>query len=357
MKRVILYVLYISLLAGCGAPAAGSGEEPETVQLIAMDTVMTFAAYGDRAAEAVVQAAEEMERMERILSRTLPNSEVSRLNAVGSAHTGPEVQRLAEASAHYREATGGAFDITVAPVVSAWGFTTDSFQVPSDAELAKLLPLVDGSAVRVDESGTVTLGPGQSIDLGGIAKGYASDLTAALYASAGIERGKAELGGNVLAWGTRPDGKPWRVGIKDPARPEDGNAFAGIVELEDSVAITSGGYQRFFEENGTRYHHIIDPSTGYPAESGLTSVTVVAKADGNGTRLNGAMCDAYSTALFIMGEDRALDFWRTHQARTDYEDAFDLVLVTEDGRVVVTAGLSDRFEPSEDSGYVYETAS
>lgn len=356
MKRVVLYILYIVLLTGCGAAGSAAGADgPESRQLIAMDTLMEFRAWGDGAAEAVEQAAAEMARVEGLLSRTLPDSEVSRLNAQGRLEAGPELRRLAEASAHYREATGGAFDITVAPVASAWGFTTDHFQVPDGAELAERMALVDGSAVIVEESGAVALGPGQSIDLGGIAKGYASDLTAALYAAAGIGCGTAELGGNVLAWGARPDGSPWRIGIKDPARPEDG--LAGVVELEDSVAVTSGGYQRFFEEGGKRYHHIIDPATGYPAESGLTSVTVIAKTDGGGTRLNGTMCDAYSTAFFVMGEEKALAFWREHQAQTEYEDRFELVLVTEDGRVVVTAGLADRFQPSGDSGYEYETAS
>ena len=144
------------------------------------------------------------------------------------------------------------------------------------------------------------------------------------------------------------------------ARPGEPNALAGVLELENAYAITSGSYQRFFEAEGKIYHHIIDPSTGYPADSGLTSVTIVANTrerpepDRPG---NGTMCDAYSTALFIMGEEKALDFWRTHQQSGLYEDAFDLVLITSDGRVLVTAGLADRFTPDETSGYVYETVS
>ena len=126
-----------------------------------------------------------------------------------------------------------------------------------------------------------------------------------------------------------------------------------ILPLQDAYAITSGGYERYFEENGKTYHHIIDPATGYPADSGLLSVTVVAKANGpdfTGPG-NGTMCDAFSTALFVMGEEKALDFWRTG----GYD--FDLVLVTSDGRVVITAGLADQFEEVKDSGYAYETVS
>ena len=166
----------------------------------------------------------------------------------------------------------------------------------------------------------------------------------------GVESGKISLGGNVFVLGTKPDGSDWRVGIKDPQNEE---ALAVILPLRDAYAITSGGYERYFEENGKTYHHIIDPSTGYPADSGLLSVTVVAADNGPdwAGAGNGAMCDAFSTALFVMGEEQALDFWRNG----GYD--FDLVLVTEDGRVVITAGLADRFEEVKDSGYTYETVS
>ena len=124
----------------------------------------------------------------------------------------------------------------------------------------------------------------------------------------------------------------------------------GVLELVDAFAVTSGSYQRYFEQGGTRYHHIIDPATGKPADSGLTSVTVAA---GTGTG-NGAMCDAYSTALFTMGEEKALEFWRSQENGA----LFSLVLVTEDGRVVVADQIGRfAFVPSEESGYVYETVS
>ena len=197
----------------------------------------------------------------------------------------------------------------------------------------------------------VSLSPGQSIDLGGLTKGYAADKIVDVLREHDVPRANINLGGNVLAYGDRPDGTPWRVGIQDPARVGEQNAFAGVLALTDSFAVTSGGYQRYFEQDGKTYHHIIDPSTGYPADSGLTSVTVVAGL-GEGDGFSGTMCDAYSTALFIMGEEQALDFWRDRSAA-----AFELVLVTEDGRVVVTEGLADRFTLDEDSGYTLEVAS
>ena len=159
--------------------------------------------------------------------------------------------------------------------------------------------------------------------------------------------GTVSLGGNVWVCGTRPDGTAWRVGIQDPNRVEEADAYVGTLQLTGGFAVTSGGYQRYFEEDGKTYHHILDPAPGYPAARGLASVPVVA-GDGDG---HGAMCDAFSTALFVMGEERALNFWRSGA----YD--FDLVLVTEDGRVLVTEGIEEAFLPMEGSGYVYETVS
>ena len=344
MKKKLLcfpLLLILALLSACG-------DEPERVQIIAMDTVMTFQTYGKAAEDALVDASAEVRRLDALLSRTDPESAVSRVNSAGGApvEAGAELAGLLETAAEYSRMSGGAFDITLAPVSSAWGFTTDSYRVPSRAELDALLAHVGMEHVHVSGD-TVTLDGGTQIDLGAIAKGYAADRVLDLYREAGLERGWAALGGNVAALGCRPDGEPWEIGIQDPSRPDDGNAYAGLLYLEDACAVTSGSYQRYFEQDGRRYHHILDPATGAPADSGLLSVTVVADAEAG----SGAMCDALSTALFVMGEEKALDFRR--ESGLDFE----LVLVTEDGRVVATAGLEGRFAPAEGSGYAYETVS
>ena len=195
--------------------------------------------------------------------------------------------------------------------------------------------------------GSARLDPGTMIDLGGIAKGYTADRVAEIFQEHAVPRGKVELGGNILVIGDKPDGTAWRVGVQDPKHPDEADGLVCVLNLTDAFAVTSGSYQRYFEQDGKRYHHIIDPATGCPADSGLTSVTVVADS----ARGNGTMCDALSTALFVMGEDKALDFWRSGV----YD--FQLVLVTEDGRVVVTEGLKDGFVEMEESGYTYEFVS
>jgi len=316
-----------------------------------MDTVMTLSASGSGAKAALKEAEEEIYALEALFSRTRPGSDVCAVNGRTGASAGvsADTEALLKAAEEYRAATGGAFDVTVAPVMDAWGFAGGEYRVPSDSEIADLLPLVDGGAVRT-ENGTVTLEDGQSVDFGGIAKGFASDRLEELFHRHGISSGMISLGGNVYVHGTKPDGSLWKVGVRDP---EDPGSLLGVLQLRDAYAITSGGYQRYFEEDGVLYHHIIDPADGRPARSGLSSVTVTAPANGSGGSApgNGTMCDALSTALFVMGEERALAFWRESGLR------FDMILVTEDGRILVTEGIADSFRDGGSGRYAFETVS
>lgn len=351
MKRLLSALLAAGMalsLSGCGAASAGSSaatssaEAAKTAQVFAMDTVMNLSAYGSGAKTALKNSQDEITRLEDLLSRTKSSSEVSGINT----HSGAGVQVSAETASivkkalHFSAVTDGAFDITIAPVVSAWGFTTGKYQVPSAAALAALLKEVDYKKVSASGN-TVTTGAGQSIDLGGIAKGYASDQIAAIYKKAGVTSGMISLGGNVWVDGKKPDGSKWRVAVQDPS---DTSKYVGVLKLSDAFAITSGGYQRYFEKNGKRYHHIIDPSTGAPAESGLISVTIVSSD-------NGTMCDALSTAVFVMGEKKALELWRNSGLK------FDMVLVTDKGKVLITKGISSQFEKETGTSYEYEVVS
>ena len=350
VKRIT--ALLLAALAVCGLTGCGGTRDPdeaqESIQVIAMDTAMVLTAYGKESTRAVYDAEEEVRRLDALLSRTSGSSEVSMLNGAGGemVPVGAEICTLIQTAGDFTEATGGAFDITIAPVVSAWGFTTDSYQVPDREALQTLLESVGMEHVHLS-GGSARLDPGTMIDLGGIAKGYTADRVAEIFREHAVPRGKVELGGNILVIGDKPDGTAWRVGVQDPKHPDEADGLVCVLNLTDAFAVTSGSYQRYFEQDGKRYHHIIDPATGCPADSGLTSVTVVADS----ARGNGTMCDALSTALFVMGEDKALDFWRSGV----YD--FQLVLVTEDGRVVVTEGLKDGFVEMEESGYTYEFVS
>ena len=327
--KYFAFLLALLLLAGCTA------KTPEaTRQIFAMDTVMDFYAVGDGAEDVLVEAAQEINRLEALLSRTRQGSEIYTLSQTGSAALSQETAQLLRDALTYAQITGGAFDITVAPLVDAWDIHGDDPRVPDEAEIAELLTLVGGEHLHLTD-GSAALDEGCAVDLGGIAKGYASDVVAHLYRERGIQGGWISLGGNVYAHGTKPDGSLWNVAIRDPNDPA---ATAAMVQLGNEFAVTSGGYQRYFTAaDGTVYQHILDPKTGRPAESDLLSVTIVAK--------NGTLADAYSTALYVMGEAEAVSFQSAHRAE------FDMVLITADGRILYTAGLAGRISCQEGGRY------
>lgn len=331
MKRLICPLLGLLLLLTACAPKAVQQ------QFFAMDTVMSITAYGSGAKEAVPEAVNRINALESLLSRTRAGSEVSALNTSGSAAISADAYQVLSLALEWNQITSGAFDITIAPVCAAWGFSgSGEHRIPSEQELIGLLALVDSSAVMLTEN-TAALGkPDMEIDLGGIAKGYAAGQAEQVLRERGVESALLDLGGNITVIGSKPDGSAWRIAIQDPS---DSSAAAGTLSLTDCSAVTSGGYQRNFEQDGAVYHHIIDPRTGYPADSGLLSVTVVCA--------DPALGDLLSTALFVLGEEDALELWRGREG-------FELVLVTEDGRLVVTEGLKDCF--TANSGYTVEYA-
>ena len=328
-KYIPLLLALLLLLTGCGA------RQPEaTRQIFAMDTVMDLYAVGEGAEALLTEAAQEINRLESLLSRTRAGSDVSILNETGTAQLSDETAALLDAALHYADITGGAFDVTIAPLVEAWNIHGENPRVLTEGEIAALLPLVGSEHLRLSGT-TATLDEGCAIDLGGIAKGYASDVIARLYRDGGMTGGWISLGGNVYAHGTKPDGSFWNVAVRDPM---DAAATAAMVQLSNQFAVTSGGYQRYFTAgDGTVYQHILDPKTGIPAMSDLLSVTIVC---GNGT-----MADAYSTALYVMGEAGAVSFWAANRAE------FDMILITADHRLLYTPGLAERVTTEEGGAY------
>lgn len=312
------------LLTGCsGAPA----QEPETATFFAMDTAMDFTVYGDAAlldeAETLIGSLEEQ------VSVTDEHSDIYAIDHTGSGSLSGNAAELMEQALELCRRTGGALDISVYPIVRAWGFTTGSYQVPDEETIQSLLPLVDYTQIQYDAAtGVVMLPEGMEIDLGSVAKGYAGQLAAQMLRNSGVESALLNLGGNVQTVGTKPDGSPWKIGIKDP----QGEDAMMVLSVEDQAVVTSGGYERYFEQDGQTYWHIMDPSTGHPADSGLISVTIVGD--------EGVVCDGLSTALFVMGLEKAADLWAQ-------SCDFEAVFVTASGEVYITEGLRDRFALTE----------
>ncbi|MBD5148168.1 MAG: FAD:protein FMN transferase [Oscillibacter sp.] len=330
MRRPSLWLLGLGALllaAGCFWQSAASRNQAVTKQLFAMDTLMDFTAHGKNAEAAVDAAMAEVQRLDALLSAANPASEVSRLNGEGGGTVSEDTAALLRLSLETYGETGGLFDCTVYPLVKLWGFPTQNYRVPAEAELVSALALVNSSSLRFDGE-TLQMEPDQELDFGGVGKGYAAARVMEIFREHGVRSGMVSLGGNVQVLGQKPDKSPWRIGVRDP----EGNGYFAVLSLEDKAAVTSGGYERYFEADGETYIHILDPRTGRPAESDLLSVTVVSA--------DGARADALSTALFLMGQENAAAFWRE-------QGGFDLVLVTVDRRIFITEGLEDSFEAEE----------
>lgn len=329
MKKLTVLLLSILILTGCqGSGDASVKTEKAEKTVYAMDTVMSLTAYGENADAGLTKAEQEILRLENLLSISRESSDIYRLNRDGETQVSGETARLVEYARSMWVLTGGDFHPMVYPLMQLWGFSSGNYRVPADTEIRALLPLPEPPGPVGNLLG---LPDGSGLDLGGIAKGYTSERALAELEDAGVSSAIISLGGNVGTLGLKPDGSFWTVAIRDPKNEASYIATLSLGDAEGKVyAITSGAYERYFEENGKTYHHILDPKTGKPAETDLLSVTIVAR---EGMDNNGMYADALSTALFVKGFDGAVEFWR------DNPSAFDMVLVTEDG-LFATEGLS-----------------
>ena len=310
-------------------------------QLFAMDTYMEFTAYGKNSEKAVDAAIEEVQKLDAMLSAENSKSEVYALNEQGNLQATDDLAELILRGKEIYQETDGLFDDTIYPVMKLWGFPTGNYHVPTAAEVQKKLALVDENKVEIqtrdsDEKGRdskekanfVTLGADQQIDFGGIAKGYTGQKLAELFQEYGVSSALVSLGGNIQAIGTKPDGSSWKVGIRDPKGGQQD--YIGVLSVENQAVVTSGGYERYFEEDGETYIHIINPRTGYPADGDLLSVTIVSR--------DGTLADGMSTALYIMGYEKACQFWRQRR------EEFNVILVTDDGKIHISENLKENFQ-------------
>jgi len=334
LKRTAVAAMCVILAAGmtaCGKKADSAQSESVSENdkyssdIFAMDTYMSLTAYGAKAEDAVTEAIHEIQRLDAMFSVGNTDSDVTTANMQGSATVSDETAYLVEQSLEISRKTDGAFDITIYPVMELWGFTTKNYKVPQADELQETLKRVSYENVSLKDHELVLKNNAQ-IDFGGIAKGYTSSRVMQIFKEYGIEHGMVNLGGNVQTLGTKTDGTAWRVAIQSP---QGGNQYLGVLETSDQAVITSGGYERYFEEKGVTYHHIIDPKTGYPSDSDLTSVTIVCA--------DGTKADALSTSFFVMGLQKAESFYEN----TDLD--FDVILLTKDNQIYISEGIAQNF--------------
>ena len=332
MKKAVLLIILL-LLSGCSYdyPISQSGDK-YTLNAVMMDTYAEISAYGRNAKKALEKTYDELARVEAMLSVRDEKSKISELNESKRLSGDEEIASLIRRSVYFSELTEGAFDITVYPLMRIWGFDNKNYSVPGEKELSEALLKCGYKSISVKEN-NIVIGENTEVDLGGIAKGYASDIVNATLIDNGVDSAIISLGGNIYALGRRENGEAWSVAIESPF--EEGE-YIGIVKAFDTSVVTSGGYRRYFEKDGKKYHHIIDMKTGYPAEKGIASVTVITGS--------GMYADALSTAIYAMGIEEGLAL------REKCED-FELVIVGNDKTVYATEGLKKTFEFADNKDF------
>ena len=293
MKR-ILCLIFICVLA-----TSFTGCQTQSKEIFfAMDTVMELQIWGRDSKKAAQMVQQLVADLDDLWSAQKENSKLSALNR-GEQVEDPLLDAVKALSARTR----GAFDPCLYSVMQLWGFGSKDYTVPEQKQL--------GDALLQ-----------RKWDLGGAVKGYAGQLAAERLAALDVSHAILNLGGNIQTYGEKPNGEPWSIGIQNP----DGDVYVGTVSVVGTMSVvTSGDYQRYFEENGIRYHHILDPETGMPADSGLRSVTVICR--------DGLTADCLSTGLFVMGLEKAAEFWRE-------SDDFEAVFVTHRGEIYATEGAA-----------------
>ena len=328
-KRLLAYLtILVLLLSACNLlPDAGGNPRAQASEssIWAMDTQMDLRLYGDSDGKTMAALTARLYELDRSLSATDPDSDLSALNSSGRSEE-PRILCLTAEALAVSEQTGGALDVTLLPVSRAWGFTTDNKSVPEAAALEALRERVGMDKIELQEGVCVSLPAGTELDFGALAKGYAADLCRARMEEDGLS-GILSLGGNIQTVGAKPDGSPWVVGVQDP---NDAGRYALTLRLSGAKAVVSSGdYQRYFEQDGVRYCHILDPKTLAPVRGSLRAVTVVADS--------GLRADALSTALFVLGREAGESLWRKL-------GDFEAIWMEADGSIWLTPGLEDLTE-------------
>ena len=335
-KLICLLLCIVSLL---GLSACGESKMAQS-QVFALDNMITLTAYGKNRDAGLTAAESVIYSMDSMLDPELVTSTVYAMNHANGEKVvvSGQIAEMINTSKEVYERSGGFFDPTLYPLIKRWGFVDGKYYVPSEeeilAELGRLcfdrliitsFPSMGSYAVSMPAEGQLSFAAS--------AKGCTSKGAIEAMRNAGVESGIVSMSGNVQTLGLKPDGTMWNVAIQDPNNP---SSYLGVISVGETAVVTSGSYQRSFVSAGKTYHHLLNPKTGYPITNTLVSMTVICE--------DGTLADCLSTALFVMGESRALNYWRSYG-----KDLFELIMVTSDNRIVCTSGLIEQFIQTNES--------
>jgi len=339
---LIIFLILTGLLAGC-IPQAQENDTPQEIKPVIettflMGTLVKITIFDEVKDKQIFQKVfNRISEIEDRMTITEDNSEIIQLNnSAGKKYCklSSDTFYVLEKGKYFSELSKGKFDITIGPLVKLWKIGTEQATLPEKTEIASILPLINYKNLLLDkDSLSAKLNtPGMIVDLGAIAKGYAADEAAKILKDAGIKHAIINLGGNILTLNTKPDGTYWRLGLQDPYEPR--GDYMGIVKLNDQALVSSGVYERYFEFNGKRYHHILNPQTGYPEENSLLSVSIITKKSIN--------ADALSTTIFLLGLEEGMQM-------IENLSGTEAIFIASDNKVYVSSGINDKnFEITKD---------
>lgn len=342
-KNILLVlVLVLTIVTGCSNkpsdPTMEIGNDPISKTEFMMDTVMTVTLYDSNDEEVFDDIFKKLEEIEEKMSATIKTSELNLINdnaGVEAVKVSDDVYYVLKEAKEHAIISNGAYEPTIGPLVKLWNIQAGEKErdwIPSEFEIEEAKKLVSYDKLELLEDNMVFLREkGMRLDLGGIVKGYAADEVSKILREKGIEKAMIDLGGNIFAHGSRINNEPWRIGVQNPF--ELTGEHLGVMKIENQSIVTSGDYERFFELEGRKYHHIISRETGYPSENEITGVTIVSDRSIDG--------DALSTALFVMGIDRSMKLLKELEG-------VDAVFVTKDKNIYISDGIRDNFTLRDD---------
>lgn len=301
-------------------------KNPVIKQYFVLGTIVQFKAYGKNAEEAIHEAAMRLNDIDDKMSVFKDYSEISKINMNTGNYeeVSEDTYLVIENAVKYSKLTEGTFDPTIGPLVNLWNIGTDNARIPDKDEIEERLKLVNYEDIILDNknSSIKLCHKSQAVDVGGIAKGYAADVAARIFAKNHIRSAIIDLGGNIFALGRKPGGKLWDIGIQNPLRSR--GEYIAIISVKNKSIVTSGNYERYFMAGGKKFHHIIDPRTGYPSASKIISATIISDKSITG--------DGLSTGAYILGVDKTMEL-------IESIPGVDAILITEDRNVYATSGI------------------
>ncbi|MBU5440022.1 FAD:protein FMN transferase [Tissierella sp. MSJ-40] len=338
-KKVIVPSLIIAtllILTGCSTKKSANFEPISKTDFL-MDTVVTIKIYDKNDEKIMDKVFDRLKEIENRMSATIDSSDVNRVNqeaGINPVEVHDDVYYVIKTAKYYAEISKGAYDPTIGPLVELWNIKGDEKErdlIPSDKEIKEKKALVDYKKLEILEDNKVFLKEkGMKINLGGIVKGYAADEVKRILIENEVNSAIIDLGGNIYALGEKTDGSQWKIGIQNPF--EFTGNYLGILEVKDKTIVTSGDYERYFEHNGKRYHHIIDVKTGYPTDNEVTGVSIVSDKSIDG--------DALSTTLFVLGVDEGMKL-------VNSLNGVEAIFISKDKIIHIPSKLDNNFKLKE----------